>query len=706
MASETSEKVHHRACHLCEAICGLEITTRGDEITSIKGDKADPLSRGHICPKAVALKDIHEDPDRLRAPVKRVGEEWQEISWEEALETVASRLLESRERYGADSMAVYAGNPSVHNYGMMTHPQYALGHLRTRNRYSATSVDQLPHHLVSYWMYGHQLLIPIPDIDHSDYFLMLGANPLASNGSIMTVPDVKKRIKSLQARGGKLVVVDPRRSETAAIADQHVFIRPGTDALFLLAILHTLFSEQLADPGSARDWLSDWHRIESLADAYSPERVAETTGVRAATTRALARELAAAEAGVCYGRMGVSVQQFGTLCQWLIQLINIATGNFDKPGGSLFTRPAVDPVAGGSSRPGHFAAWHSRVRGLPEFGGELPVAALAEEMLTPGEGQIRSLVTLAGNPVLSTPNGRQLEEGLQNLDFMVSVDIYINETTRHADIILPPTSPLEHDHYDNSFHNLAVRNTARYNPALFEKPESALHDWEIFVALGEVLAARLGVDTRPAPRPDEMIDFALRSGPYGEAEPGLSMDYLKQHPSGVDLGALQPSCPQRLQTPDKRIHCAPGELLNDMSRLEAWFERAGGDGLLLIGRRHVRSNNSWLHNSYRLVKGKPRCQLLVHPEDARKLSLADGARARLSSRVGEIEVDVLTSDEMMPGTVSLPHGYGHHRNGTRQRVAAAHAGVSVNDVTDEQLLDELCGNAALNGVPVELFPAN
>lgn len=699
-----SSQVHYRACHLCEAICGVKITVEDGAITSIKGDKEDPLSRGHICPKAVALQDIHEDPDRLRAPVRRTDSGWQEISWEEALETVASRLLELRERYGDDSMAVYAGNPCVHNYGMLTHPQYALAHLKTRSRFSATSVDQLPHHMVSLWLYGHQLLMPIPDIDQTSHFLILGANPLASNGSMMTVPDVKKRLQAIQQRGGKVVVIDPRRTETAALADEHHFVRPGSDALLLLGILQTLFDEGLVDTGRATEWLQGWDDIAVMAGNYAPERVAAATGIEATDIRRLAREFAAASSAVCYGRMGVSTQQFGTLCQWLIQLLNIATGNFDEPGGSLFTRAAVDLVA--MARPGHFDAWRSRVRGLPEFGGELPVAALAEEILTPGEGQIKSLVTLAGNPVLSTPNGRQLERGLEQLEFMVSVDIYINETTRYADIILPPTSPLEHDHYDHSFHNMAVRNTARYNPPVFDPPEGALHDWEIFVRLGEILAAKRGIDTRAAISPRQLMDMGLRAGPYGDQERGLTMDYLEQHPSGVDLGPLQSSCPQRLQTPGKRIACAVPELMADLERLQPLLDSGGAKGLLLIGRRHVRSNNSWMHNARRLVKGKPRTQLLVHPDDVSALHLADGGRALLRSRVGEIAVDVKAAEEMMPGTVSLPHGWGHHRSGSRLRVAGAHAGVSANDVTDEQLLDNLSGNVALNGVPVEVLPLN
>jgi len=436
---------HYRACHLCEAICGLVIETRDEKILSIKGDKNDPLSRGHICPKAVALQDIHEDADRLRQPVQKVTADdgsihWQTISWEEALDKTAEALVNTINQHGVNAVGVYAGNPSVHNYGMMTHQGNLFRHIRTQNRFSATSVDQLPHHLTSMWLFGHKSLFPVPDIDHTHYFLMLGANPLASNGSLWTVPDVKKRIKALKARGGKLVVVDPRRTETAELASEHFFITPGTDALLLLGILNTLFAEGLVDPGHLAPFTTGLSEVEQAIAGFTAGFAATHTGINAEDIRRLARELASAEAGICYGRMGLSTQRYGGLCQWLIQLINIATGNLDKPGGSLFATPAVDAVA--TSGPGGFNRHQSRVRGLPEFDRELPAAALAEEITTPGQGQIRALFTAAGNPVLSTPNGRQLDDALEQLDFMVSLDPYINETTRHADIILPPTSPL------------------------------------------------------------------------------------------------------------------------------------------------------------------------------------------------------------------------------------------------------------------------
>ncbi|MHA6492897.1 molybdopterin oxidoreductase family protein [Pseudomonas borbori] len=701
-----TKTLHHRACHLCEAICGLTIETEAQadgsvQIRSIKGDAQDSFSRGHICPKAVALQDIQSDPDRLRQPMRRIGSDWQPIGWDEALELVASRLADIQARHGQNAVATYQGNPSVHNYGLMTHSNYFLGLLKTRSRFSATSVDQLPHHLVSLQMYGHGMMLPICDIDHTEFMLILGGNPLASNGSIMTVPDVEKRLKSIKARGGKVVVVDPRRSETAAIADQHVFVRPGQDAALLFGLLNTLFEENLTRSSHLPVAGLDEARL-AIAD-FTAEAMSLRCGVPAPSIRQLARDFAAADKAVCYGRMGVSTQAFGTLCHWLIQLINLVTGNLDREGGALCTEAAIDLT--NSSSGTHFDRWRSRVSGLPEYAGELPVSALAEEMLTPGEGQLRALITIAGNPVLSTPNGRQLEQALEGLDFMLSIDPYINETTRYADVILPPTGPLEHDHYDMTFNSFAVRNVARFNPPVLEKPLGALHDWEIFIGLAKAFAGRIGVELKPTMAPEQMIDMGLRMGRYGDSSPfKLSLATLRDHPHGIDLGALKPSLAARLKTPGQQIQAAPALLLSDLPRFVAQPVPQAGE-LLLIGRRHVRSNNSWMHNYHRLVKGKPRHQLLMNPADLGQRGLVDGQLVRVRSRVGTIEVEVVGSDEMMAGVVSLPHGWGHARPGVQMGIASQQPGASANDLTDERQLDVLSGNAALNGVPVEVEAA-
>ena len=699
-------KTHYRACNLCEAICGLEIKTQGDQVLSIKGDKNDPLSRGYICPKGTAMEDIFTDPDRLRKPVVRQGDKWVEISWQQAFDTVADKLVAVQEQHGHNAVAFYAGNPNVHNYGSMTHANVLRKAVQTKIHFSATSLDQLPHHLTSYSLFGHQSLIPIPDIDHSNYMLIIGGNPLASNGSIMTSPDIPKRLKAIQQRGGRFIVIDPRRTETAEIADQHLFIRPGTDAWLLMAMLNTLFAEDLISTGHLTDLLVGVDQVRSACVSFTPELAEQRTGVAAEQIRQLARDMASTEGAVCYGRMGVSVQVYGTLCQWAIQMINILTNSLDVRGGMMASSPAFGFIKPGESGAGHFAAFHSRVSGLPEFAGELPATVMAEEMLTEGEGQIRGLITTAGNPVLSAPNGNLMDKALAGLDFMVSIDFYINETTQHADIILPPTSALEHDHYDLAFHRLAVHNTARFNEAVFEPAEGSKHDWEIFNELGLAVAARKGMDAKSLPSPDKLIDMGIQRGPYSAAaghELELTLDKIKQHPHGLDIGPLQPSLPERLCTSDGKITLMADYIIEDLARLGTDQSATAKDEFLLIGRRHIRSNNSWMHNSHRLVKGKPRWQLLMHPDDLAAHQLQDQSQVRIQSRVGEVQTQVMASDEVMPGVVSLPHGWGHKRDGVSMEIAAAQGGVSCNDLTDDKLIDQASGNSALNGVPVRIF---
>jgi anaerobic selenocysteine-containing dehydrogenase len=698
--------VRRSACNLCEAICGILVTVEDGRITDIRGDESDPLSRGHICPKAVALRDLQTDPDRLRRPVRRTPGGWTEMEWPAAYELVANRLAEVQREHGGNAVGLYLGNPNVHSLGSLTHMLPFVRLLRTRNRFSATSVDQLPHMLAVHLLYGHQLMVPVADIDRTSYLLMLGANPLASNGSMMTAPGFARRLKALQGRGGRVVVVDPRRTETAAVADEHLFIRPGTDAAFLLALIHEVLEAGTPAPAAYVDGLG---RLRELVADWTPDRVAPVTGIGADDIRRIAREFAAADRAACYGRVGVSTQRFGAVCQWAIQVLNIVTSNLDRPGGMMFPRPAVDilRVLGR----GHLGAWRSRVRGLPEFGGELPVSTMAEEIRTPGKGQIRAMVTIAGNPVLSTPSGQELDKALESLDFMVSIDPYINETTRHADVILPPTPPLERDHYDLIFHQLAVRNTARWNPAVLQRPDDARHDWEIFRGLG-LRYARHRFDRRNLRRiltavamlrtsPQRIVDLGLRFGPYR-----LSLRRLRRTPAGIDLGPLQPRLPDALRTPSKRIDLVPGVIVDGLPAVrKALLERDPGNGLLLIGRRHLRSNNSWMHNSTRLVKGRPRHQLLMNPADLEDRSLVDGQKVRLSSASGTVDVEVASTEDMMPGVVSLPHGFGHRRDGVRLSVATQVEGVSVNDVTDAALVDELAGTAALNGVPVTVTAA-
>lgn len=696
---------HYRACHLCEAICGVKIEVSDGQVMSIKGDEQDPFSRGHICPKAVALKDLQEDPDRLRKPVIKRQGKWVEIEWDEAISEACKGLLAVQERHGANAVGVYQGNPNVHNWGLMTHGANFLGLLKTRNRFSATSVDQLPAQLMAYWMYGHQLLIPIPDIDHTDYFLMLGANPLASNGSLMTVPDVAHRIKALQARGGQLVVIDPRRTETAEVADVHHAILPGGDAAFLFAMIHTIVSEGLMRSSHLTEHVHGLEEALRVITQVTPAMAQVQCGIPADTIARIARQFASAPRAVAYGRMGACTQRHGSLAQWAIQVLNLITGNTDAVGGALVTQPAVDLIAAPNSKPGSYARWHSRVSNRPEALGEFPCSLMAEEMLTPGEGQIRAMVTIAGNPVLSTPNGAQLDRALAGLDFMVAIDLYINETTRHANLILPTSGPLEHDHYDLIFNIFGVRNQAKYSPATLPKPEGVLDDWELMDKLAACFAELSGKPVRPSMPPQMILDMGLQMGPYGMASPQkLSLAVLQQNPHGIDLGALKPSFPSRLFTQDKKIQAAPEPVMQAAGQFLTQLTQPAAPqaDFLLIGRRHVRSNNSWMHNSERLVKGRDRCTALINPQDASRLGLADHDSVRITSRVGEISLPVEVSEAIRPGVVSVPHGWGHAREGNRLRVAQAHPGASCNDLTDEQWLDELSGNAALNGVPVSL----
>jgi anaerobic selenocysteine-containing dehydrogenase len=700
-------------CNLCEAICGLRVTLEGDRVVGVRGNPDDPLSRGHVCPKGVAIGDLQHDLERLRRPVRRVStgstttsdDQWVEISWDEALDLVADGIAGTVNVHGKDAVGVYLGNPNAHSLGFATHGIAMVKSLRSRNRFSATSVDQLPHQLVASLLLGHQLMIPIADLDRTSYFLVFGANPMASNGSLMTVPDFPQRLRDLKARGGRMVVVDPRLTETAKVADEHVFVRPGTDAVVLLAMLRELFEIEGAVRPAA--YVDGAERVRDAVRDFTPEHAEAVSGVPAGTVRRLTRELAAADGAAAYGRLGLSTQGFGLVCQWAITCLNTLTGNLDREGGVLFTEPAIDFVASGLIGRGHFDLYRSRVRGAPEYGGELPVSVLSEEIETPGEGQVRALLTVAGNPVLSTPDGARLGAALETLDFMAAVDIYVNETTRHADVILPPTTILERDHYDIVFQGLAVRNTARFTPAVLDKPRGSRHDWEIFRDLTLRIAARL--DDRPPlrarlqqrlrllPSPTFLVGALLRRGRR------TTITELRRSPAGVDLGPLRPTLPDRLRTRDRRIDLAQELVLADLERVRRDLA-APPEGLLLIGRRHQRDNNSWLHNVDRLTRGRPRHQLLMHPDDATARRVVDGELVRVASRVGAVEVEVRLTEEVMPGVVSLPHGYGHRQPGTRMSGAAAVPGVSINDLTDPERLD-VSGNAALNGVPVTVAPA-
>jgi anaerobic selenocysteine-containing dehydrogenase len=714
----------HKTCNLCEAMCGLVLGVEDGRVVSVRGDKDDPLSRGYICPKAYTLKEIQEDPDRLRHPVRRTrGGAWERVSWDSALAETAEEIARIQERHGRHAVATYVGNPSVHAYGTVLYGFALLKAIGGRNRFSASSVDQNPRHAASILLYGSALALPVPDIDRTRHLLILGANPVVSNGSLMSAPDVKRRLQAIRAAGGRVLVVDPRRTETAKVAGEHVFIRPGTDAALLASLVHVVLEEGLGRAGPLEARVEGRAALRAALADLAPERTAAFTGIDAASVRRMAREFAAAPSAVCYGRLGTCLSEHGTLASWLCDALNIVTGNLDRPGGAMFPTPAADllPLARklGISRMGRFK---SRVRGLPEFGGELPVATLADEILTPGEGQVRGLVTIAGNPVLSTPNGRRLDGAIAGLDFFAAIDIYVNETTRHARVILPTTWTLEHDEYEIVFRALGIRDTARFSRAVIEPPPDARHDWQVISELALRLVERKakGLPARLAaaaarragavPSPRALLDLMIRTGSRGDRflpwSEGLNLAKIEAHPSGVDLGPLAPRLEAILEE-GWRIDLGHARIREEIAHLRGRVEGAGAGPrpLALIGRRDLRTNNSWGHNARSLVKDGERCDLLMHPRDAAARGLADGERVRVEGRVGAVETRLRVSDEVAEGVVSMPHGWGHDRAEARLSVARTAPGASVNDVTDEARLERVTGTCALNGVPVEVSRA-
>ena len=741
-----------RICTLCEATCGIEVTVNGNEVETIRGDSDDPFSRGYICPKAYGMKSLEEDPDRLTTPMRRTADGFEPISWDAAFELAIEKLSAVRSAHGSDAIGAYLGNPSAHSLHSTLYAPVLLKALGTKSVFTASSADQLPKMVSAGLMFGAGLTVPVPDIDHTQYLMIIGGNPLVSNGSLMTAPDIKKRLSSIRERGGKIVVIDPRRTETADVASEHHFIRPGTDALFLLAMCHTIVSEGLADLGHTAPYVDadGLTRAKEAVARFSPARVAARCGISAGEIQRLAREFCAAESAACYGRLGTTCQEFGTVASWAVDLVNLLSGNLDRGGGAMFTRPAANrgmnrkPDARGG-RGVKFGRWKSSVKGLPERFGELPVATLADEILEGrhgeegGKGGLRAMVTIAGNPLLSAPNAGRLERAFATLDFMVSVDFYINETTRHADLILPPPSPLQRDTYDVALYQLAIRNVAKYSVAATQRPDGQADEWEILLTLAKGM---MGMADAPLAQADEfvirqlaerevgdggrwegltldealeklsgregparLLDLMLRVGPYGDGfgrnPGGLSLAKLEANPHGIDLGALQPQIPDVLRTPDALVDAAPEAILADLPRLERSLETPPPP-FLLIGRRHLRSNNSWMHNLEPLVKGKARCTLLLHPDDAAELSVTTGDHVRVTSRAGAVHAPVEVSDEIMRGVVSLPHGWGHDVPGVQMRVAEEHAGVNVNILSDDLAVDAASGNAAFNGVPVTL----
>lgn len=693
-----SEQKHYRTCNICEAMCGLIITHDANEVIAIKPDPDDPLSRGHICPKAVALQDFRNDPDRVTTPLLKVDGEFKEIGWDEAFDYASYRLRGVQEAHGPDAVGVYLGNPNAHKFGNLLNLPTLIKALGTRNRYSSATADQIPHHVASIHMLGHPMLMPIPDVERTDFMLILGGNPLVSNGSMMTAPGFGRRMDEIKARGGQIVVVDPRRTETADKATAHHFIRPESDAVLLLALIREVFASGKAKLGHLEGLTNGVDALREAAEPFTTEMAAKTTGISAATIRTLASSFADAERAVCYARMGASTQSFGGLSLWAAYALNIITGNFDAEGGAMFTTPAFD-YTGMTSRKGKARSYpeaRSRVSGQPLYNGEFPVSVMAEEMETPGEGQIKALLTVAGNPVLTAPNGRRIERAIGQLDFMVCVDIHINDTTRHADLILPGTVALEEAVYDMVFHSFAVRNTAAYARPLFDPPEGVMQEWELIARL----TARLnGANQQIGPPPEQVLQAMLPNGYH----PEVTVEAMLEAGTALDLGPLQAGLPDRLETSDGCINLAPAVYIDDLPRLMAHVDQHNTEyPFAMIGRRQTRSHNSWTQNSHRLVKGRNRCTVEINTSDAEALGVGHGMNVRVSSRVGSVTLPAELTDAMASGVVSIPQGWG--QNSETTSIATAAGTVSINDLTDDARIDPLSGNAAFNGVPVSIEP--
>ncbi|WP_405782044.1 molybdopterin-dependent oxidoreductase [Streptomyces sp. NBC_00859] len=714
-----------RVCPLCEATCGLVLTIEGTRVTGARGDRDDVFSHGFICPKGASFGELDADPDRLRTPLVRENGVLRKAEWDEAFGLVAARIGPLRREHGADSVGVVLGNPNVHTVAGALYPSALLAAVGTRNLFTASTLDQMPKHVAAGLLFGDPLAVAVPDLDRTDHLLLLGANPLESNGSLCTAGDFPGRLRALRRRGGTLTVVDPRRTRTARTADSHLAIRPGTDALLLAALAHTLFDEKLTALGTLADQVQGVTEVEEAVRDFTPEAVAAACDLDAVVIRGLARELAAAPAAAVYGRIGSSTVEFGTLTNWLVDVLNILTGNLDRPGGALFPLPATSPPPrpAGPGKGFALGRWRSRVSGHPEAKGELPVAALAEEIDTPGTGRIRALISIAANPVLSAPDGDRLDRALAGLDFMVSVDPYLNETSRHADVVLPPPPPSQSAHFDYVFNGMAVHNQVRYSRPAVPLAAGLMDESEIharlILALGERHGAdpaevdtaaigrmltRAGVPGELAGRltgrtgPERRLDLMLRLGPYD-----LTLDRLISHPHGIDIGPLRPRLAQVLRTRSGRVELCPEPIAADLPRLRRALS-AGPAPLVLVGRRHLRSNNSWMHNLPALNSGSNTCTLQVSPQDADRIGLTDGGRARVRGAGGELLVPVEVTDAVRAGVVSLPHGWGHDRPGTRLGVASARPGVNVNQLLDGSLLDPLSGTAVLNGFPVEVSP--
>ncbi|MGQ0620413.1 MAG: molybdopterin-dependent oxidoreductase [Panacagrimonas sp.] len=731
---------HVRKCPICEAGCGVVVTVDAAlrKVIDIRGDEHDPLSRGFVCPKSQGMKVLREDRDVLTRPLRRRGRDFEEIGWDEAFELAAERFKDLSRKHGADANAIYVGNPTAHNPGGLLYTLSTAMALGTRSLFSSTSVDHMPKVLSTGLMFGDQSLIPVPDVDRTDYLLILGANPCISGGSLMTAPGFGRRMEEIRQRGGQIVVVDPRRSETAELATRHLPIRPGTDPYFLLGLLQVVFGDTLARLGRLEPHTNGMPEIAALARSFSMSDLAASCGIDGATIAQIARDFATAPSAACYGRTGSSQQPFGSVTSWLIDVLNAVTGNLDRPGGAMIpmgVTPSIFLNERYQDGVGPHHRWHSRVRGLPECAGQFPAVVLAEEILTPGPGKIRGLLTMCANPVISAPNGPQLSKALAALDFMVAVDVYVGETSRHADLILPGNGHLERSDWPIFTTTLAVRHVAKWVDKVFEPAPGTRSDGEIMLALaarisgaseqatddalagyflqGAEARGALGGHTAAQAQDllearhgsDRIYEILLRSHHFGDhfgARPdGLTLAKVKAADHGIDLGPLFERLPQALGTPSGKVELAPGLLMDEMPRLrQAMAGYMASDRMIMIGRRQLHSINSWMHNIRAFNRGPDKCTALLHPADAGRLQLRAGDKVDITRGDKLITVPVTVSDEIMAGVISLPHGWGHDAPGSRLSYALTRPGVNSNLIASEFDIDVPSGNAVLTGFTV------
>lgn len=730
-----SDGLHHRTCPLCEGMCGVTVKVEGGQVATVRPNRQDVWSQGHVCPKGTTLGALHDDPDRLRTAMVRDGSEWKSASWDTALERLEELAEGVRNRHGPHAFAAYGGNMAGKDATLSRYTGLMLATSGIQQVYSSGTVDQHPKNLSAMLMFGNEWKIPIPDLDNTDLFVIFGGNPAASKGSIFSHRDVMGAMRDLRARGGRVIVIDPVRTKTAQAADQWIGLKPGTDAALMLGVAHVLFARGAVRLRHLDGLIEGLDALRDVAGEFSPQVVAPFCGIEASIIEDLADELIRTDRSAIYGRIGTCTQSFGTLASWMIDVLAILTGNLDRRGGSMWSRPAASLVDMLATLPDGMPVvmGKSRVRGVPAVLGQFPASCMAEEIATPGPGQIKGLVTFAANPALSAPDSGKLAQALPLLECMVSLDNYINETTRHAHVILPSPSFLESAHFDMWSWIFCLTSGGHYSPPVFPPVDRPDH-WRIVARVGAIIGGQPGADidamddgyfralatgrgidpdlaitALPERGPARILDLAIRAGPFGDrfgaVAGGLSLDSFRNQPDGVIIGPATPQAQEGFATSSGKIEIAPALILSDIPRLKLALG-ANDPALVLVSRRHLRSMNSWMHNVDTLVKGKDRCTVQMHSADAATRGLEGGDLVTLTSAAGSIVVPMEIDDDIRPGVVSMPHGWGHSDAQTHLSVAKVHPGANTNVLSPGTLVDVISGNAVLNGIPVEIAKAS